>query len=115
MYLNGNIYIKSDSKKALTYFIKASARGDSTGTVFYADALLNGENIKQDVKKAIHLYQNIIDKKDHDIALCGYKLGKIYENGKYVKQDIDKAIHYYKLAFYNGYKSANKDIDRLTK
>jgi uncharacterized protein len=115
MYQNGTEIIKSNPKMALNYFIKASERGDSTGTVYYADALLDGVNIKQDINKAISLYQKIIDNKGHDIALSAYKMGEIYKVDKYVKHNYDKAVEYYKISSENGMDIAKNEITKMEK
>ena len=45
--------VEKDEAKAYEYFSLAAQRGDSTGTVYAADYLLEGRGIAQDVEKAI--------------------------------------------------------------
>lgn len=113
LYFYGKGKILKDELKALGYFKKAMELGDSTGTVYYADALLSGHLISKDVNKAISLYQSIIDTNGHDAGLCGFKLGKIYETGEYVPKDLNKAKFYYLIAVKNNNTEAGRALSRL--
>lgn len=113
LYFNGKGKFQKDEVKALSYFKIAMDRGDSTGTVYYADALLSGKLVPQDVNKAMSLYQSIIDSKGHDAGLCGYKMGKIYEDGKYVSKNLDKAKGYYKVGAEHHNSDAEQALSKL--
>lgn len=73
-------------------------RGDSTGSLYYADYLLDGRAGTQDVDQALELYQNLVDTKAHDEVSAALKLGDIYSQGTYVTRVVQKAKQYYQIA-----------------
>ena len=105
--------VEADLEKAVEYFKLASDLGDSTGKVYYADMLLAGEGTEQNVEEAMALYQDIVDTNGHDIALCAYKLGQIYDEGVYVEADAEKAAEYYQIAADNGSEDAQAALDAM--
>ncbi len=95
LFYEKGIVVKQDFTTAAKYFEAAASRGDSTSKFYYANYLLEGKGTSQDIKKAMGIYQDVVDKKGHDIGNCANALGRIYEEGKYVPADHEKAVSYY--------------------
>lgn len=72
-YLNGEGVVK-DEARAAGLFKLASERGDSTGTLYYADALAQGRGVAKDTEKARSLYQLLVDTNAHDAAAAKERL-----------------------------------------
>lgn len=96
------IVVDQDFTMAAKSFEAAADRGDSTSKFLYANYLLEGKGVDQDVEKAMAIYQGVVDKKGHDIGNCANALGRIYKEGKYVTADPEKAVAYYLIGAENG-------------
>lgn len=103
-----------DYEKAVEYYKKAADAGDATGKLKYADYLLRGEGVEQNVEEALGIYQGLIDSEAHDYEKAALAVGEIYEEGTYVEADAEKAISYYKIASEKGIKDAEKALERLS-
>jgi TPR repeat protein len=105
-YQNSNKHIKKDIVKAINYFKIAKDRGDSTASMIYADYLVSGKYIPQDINQAIDIYKTIIESNGHDKILCSYKLGVIYLNGKLIAKNKSEAMRHLKVSANGGNKEA---------
>ena len=88
----GEFYLKGegtgkDEAKAVELFKLAADRGDSTGTLYYADALYEGRVIPQDKARAKALYQQLVKSHAHDAALAQERLDAIKAAAKSLPAD----------------------------
>ena len=89
-YLN-----KKQADKAVGWFQKSAAQGNTAAIYHYGHLLFVGQGIAQDKQKGIQ-YMEIAAKKDYAVA-C-YQLGSIYLSGDGVEKDAVKAVAYLKTA-----------------
>jgi hypothetical protein len=94
--------VKQDYAEAARYY------GKDGGGYHLANLLLEGKGLKQDVNRAIAIYQQVAAKEGGGDAdqLSAEALARIYEEGRYVAADPAKAREYLKLAASYGSSTA---------
>ncbi|MCR5606231.1 MAG: hypothetical protein K6F69_05370 [Treponema sp.] len=79
IYKNGLGSYEQNYEKAVELFKLAMERGDSTGTLLYADMLYDGLGIEKNQSEAIKLYQKLVDEKAHDEEKAALRINGIRE------------------------------------
>jgi uncharacterized protein len=98
LYLEGKGSIGKDTYKATEYFKKAAELGDSTGKLYYANALISGVGIQQNISDAIKIYDSVVKNNEHDAVECANKLAGIYASDQYNLKNIEKSNNYKQIA-----------------
>lgn len=86
----------------------APALDDNNPDALYCLAYkyLAGEETRQDISKALYLYNQAalqIDTNSRGMVLANHSLGMIYFNGGIVSKDMERAYEYFKVAAKYGY------------
>ncbi len=63
-----------DDVKAASLFKTAMERGDSTGTLLYADCLFDGVGVEKNEEEALSLYEQLVKTKAHDKDAAALRL-----------------------------------------
>src|SRR5512146_923103 len=78
---------------------KAAEAHNPKACAQYGDALLRGDDVKQDPAQAMMFLREAADAGEPNAA---FRLGKIYDDGEYAPQDFSKAFAYYGTAAHAG-------------
>jgi uncharacterized protein len=103
-YENG-FGVKQDYAQAAKYY-------RIIGGYYFANLLLVGKGIGQDVKKALEIYESVAARNGggQEDQYAAYALAQIYEKGSYVKEDKNKAMEYYQTAAGKGSAAAKAKL-----
>lgn len=103
-------YSVENYKKAYTYFLKASKKGNKDAyfqlSIFYR----KGKVVPKDIDKSIFFLEKAAEK-GHKKAQ--YNLGNFYREGKVVQQDYRKALEYYNLSADQNFTWAQFNLGRM--
>jgi hypothetical protein len=86
---------------------KAAEANDPRACAQYGDMLLRGDDMPQDVEKAMAYLQKALDGGEPNAA---FRLGKIYYDGEFVLKDYAKAFSYYSTAAAAGVAEAQYNL-----
>ena len=110
MHFGGRYHDDKDYAKALFWYHKAAAAGDTSGMTNIGKMYENGEGVARDYSQAAAWYRMAADRKDRDGM---YYLGTLYEKGLGVPWDLREAIVLYQKSAALGLGDAQSALDRL--
>ena len=90
---------KEDDAEAVSWYEKATEKGDLEGTVCLGTMYQKGQGVAQDYEKAAELYRQAADGGNADGI---NKLAGMYRFGQGVTQDSEKAVELYNQAINKG-------------
>ncbi|MBQ6170649.1 MAG: SEL1-like repeat protein [Ruminococcus sp.] len=99
-----------DKPKALKYLSESAEQGNMQAKRIFAQELLHGEFIPQDIPRGLAMLTECADSGDTSAA---YKLGKVYFKGEYVPADHDRAESYLKIAVADNNRDAMYTLAKL--
>lgn len=89
---------------------KAADKNDPVAIEAYGQMLLTGDQVKQDVPRALDLLERAAKAGQPNAA---FRLGKVYDDGDPVPQDAAKAMTYYRQAAMAGVAEAQYNLGAL--
>jgi uncharacterized protein len=89
---------------------KAADAGDTAATVALGERYLRGEDVSQDVARALELLERAAKAGNTSAA---FRLGKLYDDGELVERNAPKAIEYYLTAARAGAAEAQHNLGAL--
>lgn len=92
-YINGT-GVDKDVKRGIALLTRYADEGFLACKEQLANYYTEGEIVEKNVKKAIHIYEDLIAQDFHVDYACA-QLAILYLNGNGVAKDIDKAVEYY--------------------
>ena len=113
LHMKGISGAQKDESIALKYFRKACNGGDIDGCLNAGKYYEEGEDVRQDLFKAVAFYTKACDGED---AYACMILANLYRDGKgAIKRDSTKAAGYYKKVCEKGYSEGCKQYHKIRK
>ena len=89
---------------------KAAEGGNAKAQAQFGELLLRGDQVKQDVPRALTMLEQAANQNDANAA---FRLGKIYDDGDPMPKDYAKALHYYHIAASAGVAEAQYNLGAM--